>query len=108
MYNVLRLYIHLWQRLQKARDLSTDRWRLNFDPNAKDENEKLQEQNEREFYGKLMALIQGHIKETEFDLIVQQLFGPQGYECSNIKYLIKNLCLAIQTIINGKKYENNN
>ncbi len=103
VYSIMRLCIHLFQRLQKARDLSTNQWRLNFDPNNKEENERLQEKNEREFYGKLLALIQGQIKETEFDLIVQQLFGPEGYECSNIKYLIKNLCTSIQNILmNGK------
>ncbi len=65
--------IHLFQRLQKARDSIINRWRLNFDPDKKEENEILQEKNEREFYGKLLALIQGQIKETEFDLIIQQL-----------------------------------
>ncbi len=58
------LYIHFFQRLQKARELSTNRWILNFDPNNKEENEILQEKNGRGFDGKLLALIQGQINET--------------------------------------------
>jgi hypothetical protein len=79
-YNVLRLYLHLFARLQKARDFSTERWRLNFDASARKENEAKQEKNERLFYGKLMALIQGQVKEQEFDSIIAQLFGPQAFE----------------------------
>merc|ERR1712087_439561 len=99
-YHVLRLYLFLFDRLQKARQFSTERWRLNFDASATCENEERQEQNERLFYGKLMALIQGHIKENEFDLVIQQLFGPKAYECSNLKHLVSTFCASIQALFN--------
>ncbi len=43
----LILYIHVFQRLQKATKLSTNQWILNIDPNNKEENEILQEKNVR-------------------------------------------------------------
>merc|ERR1719410_164249 len=48
-----------------------------------------------------MAVIQGHIKEAEFDAVVQQLFGPKAYECTNIKHVIKTLCAAIEAMLSG-------
>eukprot|EP01083_Nonionella_stella_P242577 846054_1 len=43
-------YGNIW--LQNARDLSTSRWRRNFNPLPQQENEERREKNEREFYGK--------------------------------------------------------